>query len=156
MKDLLDDGVDLKDGPGCGDGLGLGLGGLVDEKCGAGVEEAAGGLFVFGGPGGEAAPDGGAPAVVALDDEGGLAPTWRGLEGGEDLAEDAVGEGEIVQVGAAALTGEGVLGAAPGVGAVRDGEVEEDEVCLIGAQDLQGVLLEVDLGEVAQAEVVVA
>ena len=133
VKDLLDDGVDLKDGPGGGDGLGLGLGGLVDEQGGAGVEEVTGGLFILYGPGGEAAPDGGAPAVVALDDERGLAPAGRGLEGGEDLAEDAVGEVEIVQIGAAALTGEVVLGAAPGVGAVGDGEMEEDEVGLIGA-----------------------
>jgi hypothetical protein len=151
VKDLLDDGVDLKDGPGGGDCLGLGLGGLVDEQGGAGIEDAAGGLLVFLGPGGEAAPDGGAPTVVSLDDEGGLAPAGRGLESSEDLAEDAVGEGEIVQVGAAALVGEVVLGAAPGVGAVGDGEVEEDEVCLIGAQELEGVLLEVGLGLAAKA-----
>ena len=116
------------------------------RSAGRGIEEAAGGGFVLLGPGGEAAPDGGAPGVVSLDDERGLAPAGGGLEGGEELAEDAVGEGEIVQVGAAALVGEGVLGAAPGVGAVGDGEVEEDEVGLIGAQDLQGVLLQVDPG----------
>jgi hypothetical protein len=88
--------------------------------------------------------------VVSLDDERGLVPAGRGLEGGEDLAEDAVGEGEIVEVGAAALVGEAVLGAAPEVGAVRDGEMEEDEVGLIGTEKLEGVLLEVGLGLAAQ------
>ena len=153
VEELLDDGVDLEDGPGGGDGLGLGLRGLVDDEGGARVEEAAGGLLVLLGPGGEAAPDGGPPSVVALDDEGGLVPAGRGLEGGEYLAEDAVGEGEIVQVGAAALGGEGVLGAAPGVGAVRDGEMEEDKVGLIGVEELEGVLLEVVLGLAALADV---
>jgi len=78
-----------------GDGLGLDLAGLVDEEGGARIEDAAGGDFVFRGPGGEAAPDGGAPSVVALDDERGLAPAGRGLEGGEELAEDAVGEARL-------------------------------------------------------------
>ena len=31
MQDLFDDGVDLDDGPGGGDGFGVGLGRLVDE-----------------------------------------------------------------------------------------------------------------------------
>ena len=153
VEDLFDDGVDLDEGPGGGDGLGLDLAGLVDEEGGARVEEAAGGLFVFISPGGQTAPDGGAPAMVSLDDERGLAPAGGGLEGGEELAEDAVGEGEIVEVGAATLAGEAILGAAPGVGAVRDGEVEEDEVGLIGVEKLEGVLLEVVLGLAAQAEV---
>ena len=95
-EDLLDDGVDLEDGPGGGDGLGRGLGGLVDKECGARIEDAAGGDFVFLGPGGQAAPDLGAPAVVALDDERGLGPAGGGLECGEELAEDPVGEGEVV------------------------------------------------------------
>ena len=77
--------------------------------------------------------------MVSLDDERGLGPAGGGLQGGEELAEDAVDEGEIVEEGAAALAGEAVLGAAPGVGTVGEGEMEEDEVGLIGAQDLQGV-----------------
>ncbi len=75
------------------------------------------------------------------------------LQDGEHLAEDAVGEGEVVEVGAVAELGVVVVDAAPDVGAVRHREVEEDEVGLIGVQDLKGMLLQVEMGQVAMAHV---
>jgi hypothetical protein len=147
VQDLLDDGVELDDGPGLGDGLRRGLAGLVDEEGGALIEDAARGCVVLFGPCGEPVPGVDAPAVVALDDERGVAPARRGGEGGEDAAEDAVGKREIVEVGAVAALGVVAVDAAPDVGAVGDGEVEEDEVGLVGVEQLEGVLLEVGLGD---------
>src|SRR5277367_3773216 len=86
LEDLLDYAVDLDEGPGGGDGLGLVLAGLVDEQGGAGVEAVAGGVVVFGGPGGEPVPGVDAPAVVAFDDEGGVVPAGGVAEDVEGAA----------------------------------------------------------------------
>src|ERR1039458_3960864 len=99
------------------------------------------------------APGVNAPGMVALNDEGGLVPAWRCLQGGEDAAKDAVGESQTVEVGAVALLGVVVADAAPDVGAVGDGDVQEDEVCLVGVQQLGGVLLQVNVGQEAMAHV---
>ena len=71
------------------------------------------------------------------------------MQGGEDVAELAVGQSEAVEVRGTAFLGVGGVGAAPDVGAVGDGQVEEYEVGLIGVKELLGVLLEVEVGKVA-------
>ena len=141
VEDLLDDGVDLEDRPRRVNRLRLSLRRLVDEQGGTRVKCIARGGVVFIGPGWQAVPQSRAPTVVALDDEGGLGPTGRGLEREEELAEDAVGKGEVVEVGATAAVGVVVVDAAPEIGTMGNGEVEKDEVGLISAQQLDGVLL---------------
>src|SRR5665213_1380431 len=128
--------MDLEDRPGLRDGLRLLLPGLVDEQRGARIEAAARGGVVLLGPGGEPVPGIEAPAVVALDDEGGVGPARGGLEHVDDAAEDAVGKREIVEIGAVAELRVAVVDAAPDVGAVRDGGVEEYEVGLVGLQEV--------------------
>src|ERR1039457_2914615 len=82
VEGLLDDGVDLDDGPWGGDGLRLGLAGLVDDDGGALVEDAARGCIVLLSPCGQPVPGVNAPGMVALNDEGGLVPARRCLQGG--------------------------------------------------------------------------
>src|ERR1017187_3214457 len=147
VKGLFDDAVDLDDGPRGGDGLRLALAGLVDDDRGALVEDAARGCIVLLSPCGQPVPGVNAPGMVALNDEGGLIPARRCLQGGEDAAKDAIGESQTVEVGAVALLGVVVADAAPDVGAVGDGDVQEDEVRLVGAQQLGGVLLQVNVGQ---------
>ena len=153
VEDLFDDAVDLEDGPRGRDGLRLGLAGVVDDHGGSLIEEAARGCIVFRGPCRQPVPGVDAPGVVALDDEAGLVPTGRCLQGGENLAENVVGEGQVVEVGTVATLGVVILNATPDVGAVRNGKVQEDEVGLIGVQELEGVVMEVSLGLVAVADV---
>ena len=153
VEDLLDDGVDLDDRPWSGDGLRLGLAGLVDDDGGALVEDAARGCIVLLSPCGQPVPGVNAPGMVALNDEGGLVPAWRCLQGGEDAAKDAIGESQTVEVGAVALLGVVVADAAPDVGTVGDGDVQEDEVRLVGVQQLGGVLLQINVGQEAMTHV---
>ena len=134
MQHLFDDAMDLEDRPGCCDGLGLALARLMDDQRGALVEDSARGCVVLFGPGRQPVPRVDAPRVVALDDEGGLVPAQRSLERRDQTAEHAVGQREVVQIGAVAGLGVVAVDAAPDVGAVRNGEVEKDEVGLVGVQ----------------------
>jgi len=136
--DALGDVMDVDQRPCRGVGCGLVLAGEVDEERGARVEFAAGGVVVLVGPGREPVPEVDAPGVVALDDEVGLIPARRSLEGLHDVAENDVDQREVVDVRAVAGGGVVGVGAAPDVGAVRDGEVQEDEVGLIGVEDRGG------------------
>ena len=91
--------------------------------------------------------------MVTFDDECGVFPAGRLLKGGENAAEFEVGQGKVIDVGAATVLGVCVGLAVPDVGAVRDGEMEEDEVCQIVAEQLSGVLFEIDIGFIALPDI---
>ena len=105
MDDLLNHCVDLDDGPRPGHGLRLRLAGLVDQQRRPLVEDTARGGIVLLRPCGQPIPCVDAPAMVALHDQVRVAPAWRSLQRSQYPAQNAVGQREIVQVGAIAVLG---------------------------------------------------
>ena len=152
-EDLLDDAMDLDDGPCRRDGLGRALAGLVNDQRRALIEDPTRGRVILGSPCRQPVPCIDAPSMVALNDQRGLAPARRRLQRGDKLAKDPVDESEVVEIRAVTALGVVAVDAAPDVGTVGDGEVDEDEVGLVGMQQLEGVLLEIGLGLVAMADV---
>ncbi len=158
---VIQDGVELDERPCCGVGLGLGLSGLVNEEGRTRVEDLMRGCVILFGPGGQGVPKTDAPGVVALNDQRCVLPPGRALQRCQDSAHLAVGERQVVEVGAVAALCVVVVDTAPDVGAVRNGEMQKDEVGLIGVQQLKGVLFHIDVAlvmllHIVGAEIVVS
>ena len=88
---LIQDGVELDEGPCCGVGLGLGLSALVYEEDRTRVEDFMRGRVVFFRPGGQRVPETDAPGVVALNDQRCVLPPGRALQRCQDSTHLSVG-----------------------------------------------------------------
>ena len=155
MQCLLHDGVDVEQRPCAWVGLRARLSGLMEEDRGAWVERIARGGFICGGPARQSLPDADAPGVVALQNQGGVPPAGGCFKQDKELTQLDVRERKVVEVGTAARAGVSAGNATPDARAMGDGQMEKDEVGLVGLKELDGMLLQVEPGAQPLSDIVV-